>query len=1245
MLVEWLEGLLPSDQRRLMYTHWLMNQKTMKGLKLSAILEDDDFVLEGNDSALELLQKIEKSLYDVGPVLDDAELKQFSDKKVKKWLIDLQDALYKADDLLDELSTKAATATQRDPGNSSPWSHYVDSCIEDSGINVIGKTVATLESVKRRKGYLRLFPKESAKMDISSWRIPSTSLVVSSDIFGRDQDKERIIKLLLDDTCDAESPVTVIPIVGMGGIGKTTLAQLVYNDAKVVEKFGTRAWVCVAENPDPVNVTRTIIGAMDSSSCNVDHFDSLQTALKEKLTGKTFLVVLDDVWHDRRDMWEDFLKPFHYGNTGSKILLTTRSEKVASVFAANNLHYRLSLLSDEDCWSVFLKHSSISTNSSQYATLEPIGRKIVEKCKGLPLAVKTLGGLLRNKHIEGDWKNILKSEIWELSEDDSKIVPALRVSYHYLPSHLKRCFVYCSIFPEDYEFDKDELILLWMAEDLLQPKENNALENVGCAYFDELVARSFFQPSNTNEKLFVMHDLMHDLATFFAGKFYFKVKEFGHQHMIDNKTRHLSYAATEDEDSIKLFQEANNRAVHMRTFLYFSFLHHPKSIDIESDPCLLRQQLGCLRVLSFERLLLASLLDSIGELIHLRYLNLSDTPIVTLPESICKLYNLQTLKLKNCAQLEMLPSSMQDLVNLRHLDIRGASHLKAMPKEISKLKHINFLSDYIVGEHEGNGIRELGTLDNLHGSFCISKLENVKNSGEVLEAKMGKKKHINTLELNWLPDGDIDDLQTERDILDKLQPHENLKELSIVGYRGERFPDWLGLSCYSNMTKLSLDRCMNCCKLPSLGQLPSLQHLEFSDLDGLEKIDLEFYNKNNASFQQETPFKCLETLKIVNMSAWREWHFPQEFNGFPKLRVLSLKSCPVLSGDLPAHLPALEELNIVECEELACPLPRAPKLHQLLVEGSSMSFGGVEPHNIEISGTQLANSVLECLPHIQPPRVRCLRISNCESAISISADYLPASLLFLQIYHCSKLTFPEQVQHKSLTEIEVVGCGSLTLFPMGGFPNLEKLKFYICESMEYVVVSEALQSLRYFELSHCPSLVSLPTLGMAVPHLEELHLYDCPEIDCFADEGLPPSLKKLQLTECHKLASWIASKGLQSEGLTHLELCRCSDVKSFPGEGCLPASLEFLELWKLPNLETLDCKGLHHLTSLKNLRIRYCDYLNNIREEHLLASIENIFIGNECPLTRKLKEMEDLRIEFARYYMDSDYSDDDYWYD
>ncbi|KAL4395476.1 hypothetical protein AHAS_Ahas02G0255800 [Arachis hypogaea] len=108
---------------------------------------------------------------------------------------------------------------------------------------------------------------------------------------------------------------------------------------------------------------------------------------------------------------------------------------------------------------------------------------------------------------------------------------------------------------------------------------------------------------------------------------------------------------------------------------------------------------------------------------------------------------------------------------------------------MSKLKHLNFLSGYIVGKHEENGTRELGALDNLHGSLCISKLENVNNSREALEAKIGNKNHINALELKWLPKGDIVDVETARDILDKLQPHQNLKGLSIVGFRGEIFPD------------------------------------------------------------------------------------------------------------------------------------------------------------------------------------------------------------------------------------------------------------------------------------------------------------------------------------------------------------------------------------------------------------------------------------------------------------------------
>ncbi|MED6148291.1 hypothetical protein PIB30_051739 [Stylosanthes scabra] len=717
-----------------------------------------------------------------------------------------------------------------------------------------------------------------------------------------------------------------------------------------------------------------------------------------------------------------------------------------------------------------------------------------------------------------------------------------------------------------------------MAEDLSRPMENDTLENIGCVYFDELVARSFFQPSSASAGLFVMHDLMHDLATFFAGKFFFR--EFSNQRMVDSKTRHFLY-----------LPEAYDGEIHMRTLL-------SADEDIKSD--FLRH----LRVLAFQNFGIQWLPDSIGELIYLRYLNLSKTPIVTLSESLCKLYNLQTLKLRDCSKLEMLPSRMQDLVNLRHLDIRGTRSLEEMPKGMSKLKHLNLLGYYIVGEHEENGIRELGPID-VHGSFCISKLENVKNSSEALEAKMANKKHIKILELEWSWFSKYDDavdVETERDILKELRPHENLKELSILGYRGEIFPDWLGLSSYSNITELTMYSCKNCRELPSLGQLPSLQHLDIRELDGLKRIGGEFY-KSGESSQEGTPFKSLQTLVFDRMKGLQEWHIPDEFDGFPKLKTLEIRRCPVLKGDLPAHLPALEQLTIWDCEELTSSLPRAPKLHQLevTVDGPNQR---ASPHGVVISETQLAKSVLECLPHIQSPYLQYLKIKHCESEISISNDHLLDSLQYLEISYCSELTISEPLQHESLTRIRVCD-HPLTVLPLEALPNLKTLS-----------------------IIYCYDLVSLPPLRFAAPHLEYLYIAGCPEIDCFGEECLPPSLTTLHITNCEKLERWITSNGFHTEGLTHLILECWNEVKSFPREGCLPASLQSLQLSGFENLETLDCKGLHHLTFLQKLTIEYCPKLENITEERLPASLSKLYIYGESPLRSKLQEMNDPRIQF-----------------
>ncbi|KAK9902516.1 hypothetical protein M0R45_001550 [Rubus argutus] len=313
----------------------------------------------------------------------------------------------------------------------------------------------------------------------------------------------------------------------MGGIGKTTLAQIVYNDARVKEEFDVQAWVCVSDDFDILRITQAVYASITSETCVITELDLLQVKLKEALARKKFLIVHDDVWNENYNDWDRLRRPFGFGARGSKILVTTRNEVVATVMGTLPM-YHLNHISEEDGWLLFAKHAFKNAHAlgTEHPDLANIGRKIVKKCNGLPLAAKSLGGLLRTELNMEEWEKILESELWEFSEQESSILPALWLSYHYLPSHLKSCFACCSIFPKDYNFTKSELVLLWLAEDLLQPKKNKMVEDVGEDYFNNLVSRSFFQQSSSphnessitkhdliySECSFTMHDLMNDLA-------------------------------------------------------------------------------------------------------------------------------------------------------------------------------------------------------------------------------------------------------------------------------------------------------------------------------------------------------------------------------------------------------------------------------------------------------------------------------------------------------------------------------------------------------------------------------------------------------------------------------------------------------------------------------------------------------------------------------------------------------------
>ncbi|XP_027932774.1 putative disease resistance RPP13-like protein 1 [Vigna unguiculata] len=359
-----------------------------------------------------------------------------------------------------------------------------------------------------------------------SQQLPTTSLVDESSICGREEEKEEIIKILLSDnvTCNQ---VPIISIVGMGGMGKTTFTQLVYNDQRVLDQFDLIAWVYVSQDFDVVAVTRAILKALGSKGAEEKDLNLLQLQLKQTLMGNRFLLVLDDVWN------EDYAR--------SRIIITIRNEKVALIMNSSHL-YHLKPLEKEDCWKLFSDVAFHDKDATKYPYLVSIGNKIVDKCGGLPLALKALGNILRVKFSQHEWVKILESDMWHLFDNDANINPALRLSYHNLPSYLKHCFAHCSIFPKGYEFDRDQLIQLWMAEGLLSCCQINMSEDeLGTEFFNDLVARSFFQQSRHRASCFTMHDLLNDLAKSVSGEFCSQISDSLEKN-ITKRTCHISWS-------------------------------------------------------------------------------------------------------------------------------------------------------------------------------------------------------------------------------------------------------------------------------------------------------------------------------------------------------------------------------------------------------------------------------------------------------------------------------------------------------------------------------------------------------------------------------------------------------------------------------------------------------------------------------------------------------------------------------
>uniref|UniRef100_A0A1D1YVR4 Disease resistance protein RGA2 n=1 Tax=Anthurium amnicola TaxID=1678845 RepID=A0A1D1YVR4_9ARAE len=930
-------------------------------------------------------------------VLEDAEQKQFSDKHVSVWLEQFKDAAYDAEDVLDVLATEDAIRSKRTEEvairskttgeeKGRPMRQVSGfqllCCLAGSSSSAskpkvnreiaqkIGEIDRKLEYLKKERENLGLrnLGKEG-QIEIVMGR--ETSSANEENLFGRKEEKEAIIKELIPSGDEPEGTstqracggrVSLVPIVGMGGIGKTTLAQMVFNDQRVQRHFPLKKWICVSDNFDPSRLIAEIVEDGQGQSTIEDlqklTLEQLQMKLRDTLKNKEFLVVLDDVWCEDQITWRQLWAPLNQEGDGGKVIVTTRSQRVVKAVYPMTPK-TLMQLSDEHCWSIFERRAFVNGDSDSYPSLKEIGWQIVKKLKGIPLAAKLVAGFLGKILEEDIWRSILESNIWPLPEGETDILPILRLSYHHLPAHLKRCFAYCAIFPKDYKLDVSKLVRLWMAQGFIQSQGNRRMEDLGNLYFKDLLQRSFYQYHEPVEAYheagyYVMHDLIHDLAESVSKDECLRIGEENKPDMMPEKVRHVSLSEMDQVHFAKF--ERSRTFLNLPAFTWeyqggeslrlpdTSTLGVPKSV----------------RVLILGKVDVNELPPSIGNLVHLRYLQVHG--VKRLPQSLCKLHNLQTLILDFDTEL---PEDMSRLVNLRHL--AAGPEKVASISGVSRLTCLQELKMFSVGRKEGHRIRELQNLRQIRGGLCVVNLENVDSKEQAMQVNLKAKVHLcelalvwNVVELKtistcitkhtWKQFGYEEEPSTAHDlrrlargvrvgndkldeeVLDRLDLPPNLTRLWIVGNCGVRLPGWMQKQTppFSHVTHLRLYSCLNWDNLPPLGHLCHLKVLELFRMHKVKRVGLEFYGGEDV--MGSTPvFPSLEVLEFNDMPEWEEWVDVPGHRVFPSLRQLVVHDGPKLSK-LPPFL-------IAQCGNLAClDISWCPQVHSMPDKGLPSSL-------------------------------------------------------------------------------------------------------------------------------------------------------------------------------------------------------------------------------------------------------------------------------------------------------------------
>ncbi|KAA3456455.1 disease resistance protein RGA2-like [Gossypium australe] len=907
--------------------------------------------------------------------------------------------------------------------------------------------------------------------------VETFSVMDDSTIVGRENDVSKVVDLLVNPK--DEQVVSVVPIVGMAGLGKTALAKLVYHDLSVKRHFDVKSWVCVSDHFD----VKKILGAMF-----------------EQLTGIST-------------------------NGGNGVIVTTRKEDVAStVQALSDQRHQPRRLEDEECWSI-IKQLAL-TSSPMSHDLEPIGKEIAKQCRGVPLLAKVIGGTMSKERSRRTWLEIQKSGVWGSPD---------------------KCFAYCAMFPKDYCFETEELKQLWMAEGFLGI--SMAMVNIGDKYLNELLSNSLFQDVKKdkfgNILTLKMHDSVHDLSLS-VSKFdalFFQDKST----LASNECSHIRYlnVGCNGESLPEIFM-----AVAPKLYSLFS------EIDVFKK---LSKSFTRLRVLKLVNAanICDELPDSLGELKHLRYLDVSRTSIEALPKSATKLHHLQTLRLLGLPRFT-LPDGLENLTSLKHLYFDKKEHL---PVNIGNLTCLQTLPIFFVGSERGRSIKELGPLNELRGELTIYHLgiDKQEANGANLHLKKNLCKLIFGFEYN------------SEEVMEGLQPHSNLQSLIVQHYGGESFPSWMlrpvgdsitDLFLLHNLVELVFFHCINCESLPPLGQLHNLQFLVFNYLKKVKRMGNEFYCNEGIDGMNKVikVFPALKKFTLWAMESLEEWTAMAATKTimFPCLEELNIWNCPLLKNvPLTGRCSSLEKLSISGCKKLS-----------KIGDGLSTSTCLKELYLYECFN-------LSSIPNLEGfSSLQYLSIKWCNELEVLPITGGCSSLEKLCISSCEKLSKIGDGLSTStrLKELDLKDCPNLSLIPnLEGFSSLQNLSIKWCNELEVLPITGGCSSLEKPCISGCEKLSKIGDGLSTSTRLKELDLEDCPNLSLIPNlEGFS-SLQNLSVDGCHKLESFPLKAPLSS--LKKMMIRDCPYLKPIPSLDGLSSltELEFVKVgeeWSrlLPNM-------------------------------------------------------------------------------